>query len=295
MTTGRLLSCLLLGIWSVALGLRAGTLLDTSFQLDPRVQMSFSAMATQPDGRILVAGASTPSGPFLLARLLPDGTLDTGFGGGGWSGLQGQGNPRYSYIRGITPLSNGSILVVIQNYNPFSSGSSSVVTRVSPDGSSAGVWTTFSDSFQLVERPDGKIYGWGRHSWTYSTGGFSIPAIQLFDAEGRPESGFTFPQELVPTQIPSGSVTSVRVCRNGDLVVGLERSGAVLARLSPTGQIRWKVDQWPGWPNTIQAVAEHIAEDNQGAILALPRSYQGAGAFRVGANGFWTKPAFVPR
>jgi uncharacterized delta-60 repeat protein len=42
-----------------------------------------SALALQPDGKILVAASTTVSPDFALVRLLPDGTLDTSFDGDG--------------------------------------------------------------------------------------------------------------------------------------------------------------------------------------------------------------------
>ena len=44
-----------------------------------------SALALQPDGKIVVAGCSNASGSsdFALARYLPNGTLDTSFSGDG--------------------------------------------------------------------------------------------------------------------------------------------------------------------------------------------------------------------
>jgi uncharacterized delta-60 repeat protein len=52
------------------------------------VDMAVHAFVVQPDGRILVGGsgstdATNGAGVFLLARYLPDGTLDAGFGEGG--------------------------------------------------------------------------------------------------------------------------------------------------------------------------------------------------------------------
>ncbi|HLA64006.1 MAG TPA: T9SS type A sorting domain-containing protein, partial [Rhodothermales bacterium] len=65
--------------------------LDPSFGDAGRVTVSFSGstegrgVLLQPDGRIVVSGGGTAGtmGPFLLARLLPDGTPDLTFGPGG--------------------------------------------------------------------------------------------------------------------------------------------------------------------------------------------------------------------
>lgn len=73
--------------------------LDPNFNADGRVTVAFdlgasgddqlSAMMIQPDGRIVVAGAadtsptSTPNYDMAIARVLPNGALDNGFGIGG--------------------------------------------------------------------------------------------------------------------------------------------------------------------------------------------------------------------
>jgi len=63
--------------------------LDTTFDTDGKVLTDVGpgadyarAMALQPDGKIVVAGATT-GGEFAAARLLANGTLDPGFGTGG--------------------------------------------------------------------------------------------------------------------------------------------------------------------------------------------------------------------
>ena len=68
--------------------------LDTTFSGDGKVRTNLgaadlaSAVALQPDGKIVVAETSvnlaTLNGDFVLARYLPNGTLDTTFSGNGW-------------------------------------------------------------------------------------------------------------------------------------------------------------------------------------------------------------------
>src|SRR5439155_13188760 len=68
----------------------AGTL-DPSFGTGGMVNFNFSftdrayASVLQPDGKVVVAGSTSPASTkaIALARFLPDGTLDTGFGTGG--------------------------------------------------------------------------------------------------------------------------------------------------------------------------------------------------------------------
>jgi uncharacterized delta-60 repeat protein len=73
-------------------GLAAGGALDASFGGDGRVTTAFpyggfaTAVAVQPDGRIVVAGVAgdeVGGGHFAVVRYLPDGSLDSAFDGDG--------------------------------------------------------------------------------------------------------------------------------------------------------------------------------------------------------------------
>jgi uncharacterized delta-60 repeat protein len=64
--------------------------LDTTFGTGGKVTTDFGtvqdeafALAVQPDGKLVAAGAAGGPGDFALARYNPDGTLDTSFGTGG--------------------------------------------------------------------------------------------------------------------------------------------------------------------------------------------------------------------
>jgi uncharacterized delta-60 repeat protein len=67
--------------------LRATGALDPDFGGDGRVALpgggSASAVLVQPDRKIVVAGNASGSGAMTVTRLMPDGSLDTGFGTGG--------------------------------------------------------------------------------------------------------------------------------------------------------------------------------------------------------------------
>jgi uncharacterized delta-60 repeat protein len=69
-----------------------GGLLDPTFGSGGTVLSSLSnnrdivnAVTVQPDGKIVIAGYTTASGHFLVARYNADGSLDTGFGSGGYT------------------------------------------------------------------------------------------------------------------------------------------------------------------------------------------------------------------
>jgi uncharacterized delta-60 repeat protein len=92
------LSCLIIGLWTLLLGLEAGSAwaisqLDATFGLNGRVAVELGvkngghAILVQPDGKIVVAGSSSGAGGeamnFALLRFNRDGSLDTTFNGEG--------------------------------------------------------------------------------------------------------------------------------------------------------------------------------------------------------------------
>jgi uncharacterized delta-60 repeat protein len=117
------------------------------------------ALAFQPDGKIVLAGATAISfGNFSLARYSADGQLDPGFGAAGRVITSMSSN---SSARGVAVQPDGKIVVT-----GLSSGDFTLV-RYNPDGSldsgfgSAGkVITDFGGpdfSFAIALQPDGKI------------------------------------------------------------------------------------------------------------------------------------------
>src|SRR5438477_6260403 len=86
------------------------------------------SMALQPDGKILVGGWVCFGGQCNLARLNPDGTLDSGFA----PRLAGRGDPEIEvYALGVQP--DGKILVsgafTLLNGQPWTN-----FARLNPDG-----------------------------------------------------------------------------------------------------------------------------------------------------------------
>jgi len=94
--------------------------LDTSFGGDGTVVTDFgsgsydqaTALALQPDGKIVAAGSSTASGSqdFALARYLPTGTLDISFGGDG-KVLTDFGSGSEAFAVAMTLQPDGKIVV----------------------------------------------------------------------------------------------------------------------------------------------------------------------------------------
>jgi uncharacterized delta-60 repeat protein len=137
--------------------------LDSSFISPPEIIANVYALAIQPDGKILIGGASSiayNTGPFKgdadLGRLNADGTLDAGF----YPGLSN------SVVLAIQVLADGKILAggaFTRWFAPGATISQSGLVRVSADG-------TFDTSFRpdirnplgtgvfaMTLQPDGKI------------------------------------------------------------------------------------------------------------------------------------------
>ena len=125
----------------------ANGLLDTSFGSagTGAVTTDFSthddvanALALQPDGKILAAGAAdaalgSSSKNFALARYLPDGSPDTSFGAGGKVVTDFEGDSDEAH--GVVVLPDGNILVGGAMTHPGGSGRAFALARYHADGS----------------------------------------------------------------------------------------------------------------------------------------------------------------
>ena len=160
---------------------RSGTL-DASFGTGGKVTTDFAgsgdgagAIAVQPDGKLVAAGAATINGQadFALARYNSNGTLDTGFGTDGRVTTDFGG--RYEVARSVALQWDGKIVVaggsVIGLFNDFavarylSDGTldasfgtgGKVITKFEnrPDGMAPG--EVSADAKSVAVQPDGKI------------------------------------------------------------------------------------------------------------------------------------------
>ena len=139
---------------------------------------SASAVAIQPDGKIIVAGGTYPTFVFLgfyaLARYNPNGSLDTTFGNGGLVITTFNSEGAFASALAIQP--DGKILAAGTKYIHFSSDNSSdtdfAIARYNPDGSldttfgvGGEVATDFNlandDALAIALQPDGKIVAAG--------------------------------------------------------------------------------------------------------------------------------------
>ncbi len=115
--------------------------LDSTFSGDGKVNTDFQggddgayAMAIQPDGKIVAAGGvhTISTGyDFGVARYLSNGSLDTGFSGGGFAAINFVSGTGTEVANGVAIQSNGNI--VLAGYSP-GVGQDFALARLLPNG-----------------------------------------------------------------------------------------------------------------------------------------------------------------
>lgn len=153
-----------------------------------------SAVALQPDGKILVAGETdigVETYAFVLLRLLADGQLDDGFGNSGRVSLK-LGNQSFGFALALQP--DGKILVGGESDNSTADFAlARFLTDGSPDpdfGEGGKVISPIGNSddvlYGLALQPDGKILGAG---FSGSGGSYSF-ALARYLSSGELDSSF---------------------------------------------------------------------------------------------------------
>lgn len=180
---------------------------DTSHNAD--VNGSVLAMATQPDGKVIIGGNFTLVGGGTrnyIARVNADGTLDTGF------------NPNLDdSVNAIALQADGKILI---GGLFFTVGGTTRVSlaRLNANGSldtSFNVSVT-GDVYSLAVQPDGRILVGGDF---ISIGGFSRLLLARVNPNGTTDASFN------ADMLPGGSMTAVRsiaVLPGGKILAGGE-------------------------------------------------------------------------
>jgi uncharacterized delta-60 repeat protein len=275
-----ILACALL---SLALGQAARAApgdLDPSFDADGLVLTHFgridddsvggrndfgTAVAVQPDGKLVVAGSSNANVnsidvfnlSFALARYHPDGSLDTSFGSGG------RVLTDFPAESSISSEDGARALVLQLDGKPVVAGGSDgrfVLARYSPDGSldasfgsNGRVRTDFrpdtvnnsDNALALVLQPDGKLVAAGTSTFFSFTPGFFAPpvsefALARYNPDGTLDTSFGS-SGLVRTDFggPSfGGASALVLQPDGKLVAaGSADCGLGLARYNSDGSL----------------------------------------------------------
>ncbi|WP_345327120.1 Calx-beta domain-containing protein [Novipirellula rosea] len=210
--------------------------LDPSFGTSGVVTLDFNganneaqAVALQPDGKILVAGLATVNGQrdFAVARLLPDGTVDTSFGTNGVA-ITDTGAV-VETARDVVIQSDGRI--VVTGYTFAIGASDMVVMRYEADGTldttfgSGGIAITDLGGDELafgsVIDADGKITIAGYTVPSLATGGNNNFALVRYLANGTLDTSFDS-DGIVTTDFGASR-------RDSAFAIALQNNGKVVA------------------------------------------------------------------
>ena len=180
--------------------LNADGTLDASFQATGAgPDAAVSALALQPDGKLLVGGMFANvrgQAAALLVRLLPSGALDTSF-------ATRNGPAANKNVTAVALQADGKVL--ISGYGLTDFGPGNPVRLTNAGTLDASFQAAMNQSLnQLSVQPDGRILG------GQSNNG---PLVRLL-ATGAPDPGFQVPAGL-------GAVTGWQLLPNGQVLVGI--------------------------------------------------------------------------
>ncbi|MCO6480096.1 MAG: T9SS type A sorting domain-containing protein [Phaeodactylibacter sp.] len=210
----------------------------------------FEEVAVLPDGKILVMGSAEggQETDFVLARFLPDGSPDMGFGQGGLVFTDLGGNINIPSSMALQP--DGKIILAGVDVNEgFFSGADLLLVRYNPDGSldesfgnagfvTAGEMGFYETAADIILLPDGKILttGLSREGFSNTKG-----IMARFLNDGSLDTSFG-DGGFFQIAYPGGEVTGValvlqpnkKVIMIGSLVGALDM---VLGRFNPDGSL----------------------------------------------------------
>jgi uncharacterized delta-60 repeat protein len=207
---------------------------------------SVAGIAVQPDGKIVVAAGSVPGDHgLLLARYLPNGSLDPSFGDGGyvethtgsWAfanavALQPDGKivvAGVSYQGGDEVLSEFTLARYNPNGSPDSSFGSGGMTNT-PIPEPGVYWQAGADALALL--PGGEILVAGGASWDEDTEADSV--LARYTSDGSLDPGFGNGGILQPS---GGEPDGIAVQPDGKIIGIRPGPGIALVRYDPTGSL----------------------------------------------------------
>jgi uncharacterized delta-60 repeat protein len=221
------------GVPDSAYGLygRASVELFNTYKIDGRV------IAVQPDGSFLIGGLvqDTPlsfnRNKALLARCLPSGALDTGFGTGLGFFKHATPGQRHSAVTSVIVRPNGKILAAVVTQNSFEGSWTISVLQLTTSGlldvsfGNGGIAIADSSSDdaawkyppQLALQADGRTLISFADGMDAATGRF---AVRRLTASGAPDNSFGAGGKVVTRVSASrpGGATSIAVQPNGKIL-----------------------------------------------------------------------------
>ncbi|RAK69878.1 T9SS type A sorting domain-containing protein [Hymenobacter edaphi] len=256
---------------------------DATFNAGTGANAPVTAVAVQPDGKILAAGGfNTFNGTAVtgVVRLNANGSLDNTFSS------QGSGAPVYSASLAVQP--DGKILVGGADYNLARSEFMSSFVRLNANGTRDTGFTpsTGADSgyvYSLLVQPDGKILVGG--SFSTFNGQFTGSLMRL-NADGSLDTSFSFAGGM-----SIGFVRSLARQASGKLLVAgtltVNNLAQSLVRLLSSGAVD---NTFTAGAGTTPGLVMCLTQQSSGAVLlggtfteynGVPRN----GLARVSADG----------
>ena len=221
------------------------------FVVDRRLP-TLSALALQPDGRIVAVGR----GGYQLTRYLPNGVPDPGFAGGGVGGTVDLRQPTYFGSRGASSIvvrPDGGIVVggtqqevvgrwtspqvFVRRYDS-NGGFLETVGQISPPASEPGLEVHLGG---LLERPDGTLIGAGSYYSSASNKGMQALLARFVPGSATPYdlafgggAGLVRPE--FPTRDWSPTAANDEVVDGDGVLIGGQAAGTLLlARFNSDG------------------------------------------------------------
>jgi uncharacterized delta-60 repeat protein len=193
----------------------------------------------QPDGKVVVAGATSENADGLVVRLRPDGSYDQGFGRAGVRRLDSGGEES---LYAVARQSDGRLVVGGETSLNEDGAVYRLKTDGKPDGTFGGDGTFGLDSgdnekiVAVAVQPDGKIVAVGKTSATNR----GDAAVYRINRNGTPDNSFDGDGAFGIDSSGTESAEAVAIQPDGKIVVvGSTTFGndAAIYRLKPNGEL----------------------------------------------------------
>ena len=256
--------------------------LDSTFTANVNTNAGVTAAALQPDGKVIVAGdfiTINGTSQTHVARLKPDGSLDTGFASSPSDGPD-------SYVYAMAVLTNGNVLMG-GDFTLWSGIPQTGLARL--DAAGQPDWnynTNFSgEIYTMATQPDGKVLVGGDFIEIL---GAARTNVARLNADGSLDAGF-----IAPPAVPAW-VGALAVQADGKILVAGDngsRGNAIIRLLSDGSLDTSFASELAGTsPNVIAVVPQRDGRIVIAGSFYLGGSYQTVG--RLNPNGSWD-PSFT--